>query len=95
MNLETAIRAVVGQDASDGHVLAVARRLIDRGEREPMVSDIRDAERAIEDAGGVCQWFAACDRIATHDEQHPILGNVPTCDPCGEWIAQQSAAELN
>lgn len=95
MNLETAIRAVVGQDASEGRVLAVARVLADRGEREPRVSAIESAARAVEDAGGVCEWFAACDRPATHSEPHPILGSVPTCDQCGEWIAKQSAAELN
>lgn len=29
-----------------------------------------------------CEWFAACDRPATHDETHPILGTVPACDRC-------------
>jgi hypothetical protein len=94
MNMEQAIRAVIGHDASEDRVLAVARRLIDQGEREPMPAAIAAADDAIEDRG-VCRWFANCDRIATHDEPHPILGSVPTCDPCGEWIAEQSAAERN
>jgi hypothetical protein len=46
----------------------------------PASSDSRDP------AAVVCQWFALCDNPATHDEPHPILGTVPTCDRCGEWI---------
>lgn len=29
-----------------------------------------------------CEWFAACTRVATHLEPHPVLGHVPACDPC-------------
>lgn len=32
---------------------------------------------------GVCQWFALCDREATHLEAHPAFRNgVPACDRC-------------
>lgn len=30
----------------------------------------------------LCQWFAKCDRPATHLEPHPVLGPVPACDRC-------------
>jgi hypothetical protein len=46
MNLETAIRAVVGQDASEDRVLSVARVLAERGEVEPRLATIEDAARA-------------------------------------------------
>jgi hypothetical protein len=32
---------------------------------------------------GECQWFALCDRAATHMEAHPAIpGGVPACDRC-------------
>jgi hypothetical protein len=31
---------------------------------------------------GPCAWFRLCDREATHTQAHPVLGNVPICDPC-------------
>lgn len=32
---------------------------------------------------GPCEWFAACDRPATHMEAHPAFpGGVPACDRC-------------
>jgi cobalamin biosynthesis protein CbiG len=46
VNLETAIRAVVGRDASEDRVLAVARVLAERGLRQPRVREIEDAARA-------------------------------------------------
>jgi hypothetical protein len=34
------------------------------------------------DLGG-CEWFARCDRDATHMEAHPAIpGGVPACDRC-------------
>lgn len=32
---------------------------------------------------GVCEWFAMCERDATHMEKHPAFpGGVPACDEC-------------
>lgn len=31
-----------------------------------------------------CEWFAMCTNEATHEEPHPILGNVPCCDRCSQ-----------
>jgi hypothetical protein len=36
----------------------------------------------VRDLGG-CEWFALCDRAATHMETHPAFpGGVPACDRC-------------
>lgn len=36
----------------------------------------------IEMLGG-CEWFARCERDATHMEKHPAFpGGVPACDRC-------------
>jgi hypothetical protein len=39
-----------------------------------------------EHVDGRCEWYLLCTNASTHDEPHPILGNVPTCDRCGEKI---------
>jgi hypothetical protein len=39
-----------------------------------------------EHVDGQCEWYLLCTNASTHDEPHPILGNVPTCDRCGEKI---------
>jgi hypothetical protein len=31
-----------------------------------------------------CEWFAMCDRPAAGTVTHPILGEVPTCEPCAQ-----------
>lgn len=38
---------------------------------------------ATNDQGVVlCGWFAMCDRPAAGVVAHPVLGPVPTCEPC-------------
>lgn len=46
MTLEDAIRAVIGPDAPDDRVLAVALKLAERGQSEPMPAQIEDAAKA-------------------------------------------------
>lgn len=29
-----------------------------------------------------CEWFARCEREATHLVRHGVLGEVPTCERC-------------
>lgn len=36
-------------------------------------------------ASELCEWFALCDRPATVLVQHPVLGDVPTCDRCAAF----------
>lgn len=36
----------------------------------------------------VCGWFAGCENVATGETDHPILGNVPTCDTCAAFAAR-------
>jgi hypothetical protein len=43
------------------------------------------ARAAIEAERNACQWFATCTRPATTTVAHPILGDVPTCDPCAKF----------
>lgn len=43
MNLEQAIRIVVGQDTPMERVLAIGQKCIENGKREPMPSDIENA----------------------------------------------------
>ena len=38
----------------------------------------------------MCQWFALCDRFATREVSHPVLGSVPTCERCAERAERQS-----
>jgi len=35
-----------------------------------------------------CQWFALCDREATHIRRHPVLGNVPICPRCAARVEE-------
>lgn len=32
-----------------------------------------------------CEWFLRCTREATGTVSHPILGDVPACDPCTKF----------
>lgn len=34
----------------------------------------------------VCEWFALCDREATHTAPVPGLGQVPVCPRCAERV---------
>jgi hypothetical protein len=38
----------------------------------------------------LCQWFALCDQPATGTMPHPILGDVPICDRCREFVESNS-----
>lgn len=40
------------------------------------------ADRVRRTKGGLCEWYALCDRPAAHQVRHPILGTVPTCQRC-------------
>lgn len=33
-----------------------------------------------------CEWFAACQHVATKTRPHPILGDVPICARCDTKI---------
>lgn len=33
-----------------------------------------------------CEWFARCEREATHMVRHTILGEIPTCERCVEAL---------
>lgn len=35
-----------------------------------------------------CEWFALCDRPATHLGTHPVLAPVPVCDVHAEWASE-------
>lgn len=39
---------------------------------------------------GLCLWFARCDRAAVMLLDHPILGQVPTCQRCADKDARLS-----
>lgn len=41
-----------------------------------------------------CQWWAACDNLATHKRAHPVLGDVPICDDCEGRLERISGEEL-
>jgi hypothetical protein len=37
---------------------------------------------------GDCQWFALCDHPAVTTEPHPILGAVPICQRCADFVGR-------
>jgi hypothetical protein len=57
--------------------------LLGMDRRELAIWDVVEA-REIRLAGPAqaCEWFALCDRFATVNVPHPVLGSVPTCARC-------------
>lgn len=45
---------------------------------------VRDARAVLAASVPRCEWFAACENPATHEEPHPVLGAVPCCDRCAK-----------
>ena len=37
-----------------------------------------------------CHWFAKCPNQATQLQAHPVLGPIPTCDSCHEFVEANS-----
>jgi hypothetical protein len=35
-----------------------------------------------------CMWFARCTRPAAVTVSHPILGDVPCCQPCSDYVSK-------
>ena len=49
---------------------------------EQLCREVASLPGRVVDLGG-CEWFAKCDRAATHMEAHPAFpGGVPACDRC-------------
>jgi hypothetical protein len=49
---------------------------------EELCREVASLPNRVVDLGG-CEWFALCDRDATHLEAHPAFpGGVPACDRC-------------
>lgn len=40
----------------------------------------------IGEGGGLCEWFALCDRPAYGLVTHPVLAQVPVCERCAEKL---------
>lgn len=34
----------------------------------------------------MCAWFALCSRPAVTTTRHSVLGQVPICEPCMDWL---------
>lgn len=51
-------------------------------------TEVQDCEAEV---SKTCQWYALCDRPVAVNLPHPVLGLVPTCQPCADKVAALSA----
>jgi hypothetical protein len=52
--------------------------------RTDLLPLLRDPEEIYHDPEGRCEWFARCPNPADGVVDHPVLGNVPTCQRCAD-----------
>lgn len=74
--MEDAIRAVIGREAPAGRVDAVARVLVERGEREPGVAAIVDAVASIDETPTECGSCGGTEWVI-------VQGGDVVCGNCG------------
>lgn len=68
---------------ADMHLQIVGDVEVREGEATAIV------EHLIALAPNTCLWFAACDSEAAGTVEHPVLGDVPTCQRCADVVGAE------